>query len=413
MASQMRVTDDKFNVTRAPAHIEVSNSDSDGRSFPPPGASWHPTFSLSFDAPTTSAFAKLRVDFSPKSPPRTAIPLFAFIPPERIVSLSADDAEIPESARPELRTSLTKLTFSLSQPVTIISPPTPLVPKNKASGDTLEMLHYIASATTFSIYLPGKFLPSKRVALFCRMVRDGGVQSLTSESNISHLYNGKGGKAYEAGAFDPFGTEAAPAESPPSYDELALSPPPEHKSKQPWMSVPPIAADPGAVVPPYPGRSSKRRRTAASSSKPADQHVSREAMEDMCRQIVNDMKADLRKELRQELHDEMQEEFRTELSRELKDLKKQIMEGIDKRLDERDQVLRGEIQEEISDVREYVLDNRDDCLDDAGEIVDWKIDEQLTGIKDELQTFVDEELKNVEDRIKDDICSSSLSLNFN
>lgn len=258
------------------------------------------------------------------------------------------------------------------------------------------MLHYIASATTFSIYLPSKFLPSKRVALFCRMVRDGGVQSLTSESNISHLYNGKGGKAYEAGTFDPFGTEAAPAESPPSYDELALSPPPEHK-----------------IVPPYPGRPSKRRRTAASSSKPADQHVSREAMEDMCRQIVNDMMADLRKELRQELHDEMQEEFRTELSRELKDLKKQIMEGIDKRLDERDQVLRGEIQEEISDVREYVLDNRDDCLDDAGEIVDWKIDEQLTGIKDELQTFVDEELKNVEDRIKDDICSSSLSLNFN
>ncbi|GME34930.1 uncharacterized protein K452DRAFT_295813 [Neofusicoccum parvum] len=412
MASSSEASADNFNISRVPVHLEVGDG-SALRSFPASGAAWPLTVSICFNAAASSAFAKLRVDFAPKSPPRTLLPLFAFIPPERVVSLSVEDAETPESVRPELRTGLTRLRFALDRPATIVAPHlSALVPKNKASGDILEMLQSLASVSSFTLYLPSRHLPPARAQRFCQMARDGGLHSLASESQMSHLYNGKGGTAYEAGTFTPFAPNAAPAESPPSYDELALSPPPQHKAEHIRFAPSARLRDAKTADPLCSGRSSKKRRTASSNSKPSADPDDARAMRDMCREICDGMKADLRKELQQEIRDELRKEFRTELHQELEVLKRDVMDSIEQRLDERDEKLRQEMHEELSEMWDHVDENKDDALSEAGELVDLRIEEHIDGIKDELQTYISEELKDVEDRIKGDICASNLSLTF-
>lgn len=156
-------------------------------------------------------------------------PLFMFIAPERIQSLTFDDAHtinVSETVGAVMgEGDVVTLCFRLRQTSELVVPPHgTLVPKKKVFWDLLDSLKELSQQTEFLIYLRRDDVPSKdEMITFCEAVSGGKLTTSAVHADIARLYDGKGGKVFQEE--DLSVPAPAPLDTPPSYDDLGPPPP--------------------------------------------------------------------------------------------------------------------------------------------------------------------------------------------
>ncbi|GME47427.1 Centrosome-associated protein cep250 [Neofusicoccum parvum] len=321
------------------------------------------TISLRVDAAASSAFIKLRFPASLKALPKTS--LYLYIYPERIRSLSCDGKDVPGPVRAAMPTRIKRVRFELSEPGVAIVPDEPLLPKNRASGNTLELLSSLSRATTLTVYLPEKALPEDLLPSLIKAHGNGGLRTMEREADLSTLYCGKGGKIFGSQAPTAQTRDVTPAQTPPSYDELGPSPPrvpePLRSSKHPTGK--------------------RRRLSSGAQSREGD------LVEQVCKRVMDLVS----RQIGEQLHE----------------MELRMEQRLDKRVDE----LKAEVHGRLDDVNER-LDDLDDNLEMTSEVVDVRIDDQMLAIKEELSEHVREEAKHIEEKVKDELRGTTFSLDF-
>ncbi|EOD49951.1 hypothetical protein UCRNP2_3279 [Neofusicoccum parvum UCRNP2] len=301
------------------------------------------TISLRVDAAASSAFIKLRFPASLKALPKTS--LFLYIYPERI--------------------RIKSVRFELSEPGVAVVPDEPLHPKNRASGNTLELLSSLSRATTLTVYLPEKALPEDLLPSLIKAHGNGGLRTMEREADLSTLYCGKGGKIFGSQTPTAQTRDVTPAQTPPSYDELGPSPPrvpePLRSSKHPTGK--------------------RRRLSSGAQSREGD------LVEQVCKRVMDLVSR--------------------QIGEQLQEMELRMEQRLDKRVDE----LKAEVHGRLDDVNER-LDDLDDNLEMTSEVVDVRIDDQMLAIKEELSEHVREEAKHIEEKVKDELRGTTFSLDF-
>lgn len=191
----------------------------------------HLTLQIHRDASATTAFFQLKANVSLKAR-RDRTNVYLSIHPERIrtVTLSEGDAS-NDTAANRLSASTYCLHFVLSRSPALVVPQGDLTPKHKNSRVVLDSLQTLSKQTSFSVHLPASALTKARLMLLCESVSSGSLRSTPRFTDTASLYGGKGGRVIEHVSEPALALDAAPiitavAESPPSYDELAMDSPP-------------------------------------------------------------------------------------------------------------------------------------------------------------------------------------------
>lgn len=188
-----------------------------------------------------SASLRLRAPVLLKGLGRKMTPLFMFIAPERIQSLTFDDAQtinVSETVRAVMGESeVVSLCFKLRQTGDLIVPPhAPLVPKKKVFWDLFDSFKDLSQQTEFLMYLRRDDVPLKDdMNAFCEAVSDGKLTTSAAHADITRLYDGKGGKLLQDE--DLAAPASAPLDTPPSYDELGPPPPAPPMEKGEWFGI--------------------------------------------------------------------------------------------------------------------------------------------------------------------------------
>ncbi|KAL1633029.1 hypothetical protein SLS58_011237 [Diplodia intermedia] len=330
-----------------------------------------------------SAFLRFRIPFMPNNSVR-AKPLFLHVPPDRIESARIK-SDVPAPVRDRLGEAI-GLRLDLRQNPIVVIPSAPLVPKDQSTEDAVDALHSLALTTCFAVYFRKSVMHSAET--FVRAVSAGIVQPHPGLADVASLYSGRGGLQIEGSEFTPSRVIAAATASPPSYDELALTPP------EPVQK---------AVA-------KKRRRRSPSDEGQSLEHMVQDMKKgltgqftDMVSHLGQQLEGRLLKRLDERL-DARCEVLRVELSHSIK---AEIMSKVEERmqaLDEENEDLGRQVRQLSRDI--------DDAKDEVDEIVDLRVDDQITAVKEELRAFVKEELKDVEDRVKDDITDGKVSIVF-
>lgn len=174
-----------------------------------------------------SASFRLRAPVLLKGLGRKMTPLFMFIAPERIESLTFDDTHtINGTVRTAMgECDVVTLCFQLRQTSDLVVPPhDSLVPKKKVFWDLFDSLKDLSQQTEFLMYLRRDDVPaSDEMIAFCEAVSGGKLTTSTAHADIARLYDGKGGKLLQDE--DLAAPASAPLDTPPSYDELGPPPP--------------------------------------------------------------------------------------------------------------------------------------------------------------------------------------------
>ncbi|KAK7926451.1 hypothetical protein PG985_003449 [Apiospora marii] len=206
----------------------------------------------------SSSFFKLRIPVRLKRLDKTF--LYFHLPSHHISSLdwatdiAADDATNLRLFQSKLNSGgssgVTRLDFRLHTPGQLIVPAAQdsLEPKNPATAHIVDSLTSLATALSFSFYVPHTVFSKARLQLLettiCDPVSSTLPQSLAHLQDLRSLYNGKGGKQWKPEEIDD-GTASTASDSaastvavdtppgygppPPRYDEIARPESPEEK----------------------------------------------------------------------------------------------------------------------------------------------------------------------------------------
>lgn len=354
------------------------------------------------------AYFKLRVPVALKGRGKKTN-FYLFIHPERFHSLNVDDR--PEAVSPSIRASFVRtgecttpealiaLHISLTGPGILVGPPPnpPLEPKSKKSSATLEQLQSLAQATHATIYLPSHANTTAPLASASTLISSGRLQSSQDEYLLERLYSGKGGLPIAPSSAPP------PDASPPSYDELGPTPPPPSRRRR--HSSPPSpgpAKKPRPAAPPDTGPAAWKRALetqlealaaevaalrdgALPPADAADERLSRVEEEvGRLREQVRGLEgavrgADGEGELEKRLERRLEERFGEAWGRASRELEGRLEARFEEWLDERLGV----------------------AMQDAVDEADVRIEERALEIKDEMQTFVRDELQIVKEELMD------------
>lgn len=224
---------DNIDVTGARVVVEWSKPDSQTSYLCSSDAESPEAGQISFDChfrpSLNSASFRLRAPILIKGLGRKSTPLFVFIAPERIQSLSChgtDQTPVSEVVRKALGNGdILSMRFGLSEPADLIVPQhSPLLPKKKIFWDTFDSLKMLVQETSFVIYLKrDDTLSQPALTSLCNAISARSVTTSTAHADISRLYDGKGGKVLRGA--DLAIPATAPLESPPSYDDAGPPPP--------------------------------------------------------------------------------------------------------------------------------------------------------------------------------------------
>lgn len=317
-------------------------------------------FDLHYNVASDKVFFRIWTKIALKASRNQLKRFFFLIQPERVESLTL---EAPE-AKHGLGPTTLGLRFVLSSAATLVGPKVDLTPRSKSSGDKLDALRLLAGQLKFCIFInpPTRVLPRIQISSLCTLVSQDRLRSIAYHANVGRLYSGQGGYVIKAAAqtrppiqtapdgVDEDATTASLPSSPPSYGDLAPPPP---------------AAEPQA------GPSKKRRREDSSGEQnleTQDISIGRKLVEEICAQIVDSRLASLKRDMTQQLED----------------LEGRLLDHIEGRIDE----------------------VREDARQETGAM----IDDEFYGVKAELQDYVEEEFKQVEERFVDRINSARVSL---
>ncbi|KAL1618790.1 hypothetical protein SLS56_010393 [Neofusicoccum ribis] len=272
--------------------------------------------------------------------------------------------------------------FSLQRHATLIGPTSisALSSKTKANETVLAALHSLIHAPSITFFVPRNGNAMNKIEALCSEACNGGLKASATEYSLAMLYGGSGGKDVGSllARFDP-----EESEGPPSYDELALTPPPMRQRKRmpsSRISPPPAKKHASTIEPRLPAASEVqalkqqmaglvaevaelrgRVGEAACSEKEDTSVISRlnavETVVSALKTRVEEMEATLRER---------------SASRE-QSVERQIIDKFEDQLEERIEDVRSETRVEIND----------------------QLDDMLTDIKVELRDWVQEELRDL------------------
>lgn len=181
------------------------------------------------DAGAQTAFVKLRVPVWLKDGTDRPTTLYVFIHPERLSGVEVVTGEVPapvsrsfiQHKQCKAAEDVVGVRFALRQPADVIVPEGRLVARPKFNL-VLELLHSLGQATELTVYVPStkKNSPRELLGRLGALVGEG-LKSTPADCALERLYAGAGGRLLSEDDL-----EAALPESPPSYDEIALTPPP-------------------------------------------------------------------------------------------------------------------------------------------------------------------------------------------
>ncbi|GME30436.1 hypothetical protein GTA08_BOTSDO01197 [Neofusicoccum parvum] len=363
------------------------------------------------------AYFKLRVPVALKGRGKKTN-FYLFIHPERFHSLNVDDR--PEAVSPPIRASFVRtgecttpealiaLHISLTEPSILVGPPPnpPLEPKSKKSSATLEQLQSLAQATHATIYLPSHANTTAPLASASTLISSGRLQSSQDEYLLERLYSGKGGLPI-APSFTP-----PPDASPPSYDELGPTPPPPSRRRR--HSSPP---SPGPAKKPRPdalGRAPPSGKAAPPDAGPA---AWKRALETQLEALAAEVAA-LREgeSARADAADERLCRVEEEVGRlrgQVRGLEEAVRgadgcgeDELERRLERRFGEAWGRASKELEGrlearFEEWLDERLGVAMQDAVDEADVRIEERALEIKDEMQTFVRDELQVVKEELID------------
>ncbi|KAK8218500.1 hypothetical protein HDK77DRAFT_423713 [Phyllosticta capitalensis] len=120
------------------------------------------------------------------------------------------------------------LEFEMTKPISLLGPATARVPKNKKARGALERLKSLAQVAKFTLYVPSQFLShSQTQQLSAALI--SGHKYHADWPEFKRMYGGKGAVLLQ---WDSLETATAPDDaSPPSYDQIGPAPPLALESK--------------------------------------------------------------------------------------------------------------------------------------------------------------------------------------
>ncbi|KAI1498985.1 hypothetical protein F5X99DRAFT_391332 [Biscogniauxia marginata] len=207
----------KVYVNDAPAVVSWLSQDGQVRYLHDAKAKSAVTFELYHDASSRTAFFKLRASVSLKdlSKPKTRV--FLYIHPERIHSLTFSQDDSPASSL--LDTTTICLRFALARAAALIVPQVSLAAANSGSGQILDALRGLASATSFTVHFPSAAVPRPSLLSVCALASQHRLTTMAKHADITGLYNGKGGMVWFADNATVTDT-TSPEPVLPSYDDV-------------------------------------------------------------------------------------------------------------------------------------------------------------------------------------------------
>ncbi|KAH7002703.1 hypothetical protein B0J12DRAFT_747733 [Macrophomina phaseolina] len=320
--------------------------------------------------------------------------VFFCIPPDRILDIQGHTDNVPNSIRTGLlfakeqvsSNSIVSMRFCLSSPGTVILPRvSDLAPSSQSAGRVLELLESLVRSTEFTIFFKEKSntLRDKVLETFCRRDWTSTVERVL---DVETLYAGHGAKTVQAADFS-LSAREVPVESPPSYDELAPTPPPAHGSSSPPR---------------------KKLRQAP----PTDSVKQPLAPHDDLERTLAEMSARLSQQFRKEMHENL-DRLETRVKADMETRMKAAMETR-MRADMAEHVVRIErlVEERLVQLKEETSDDIDLAQDQTRDEVEVSLDDRMTLIKDEVMDYVRDEIRDVEDRIRRDLSQATVSFEF-
>lgn len=196
-----------------------------------------------------TAFFKLQSNLSlllPSSLDPIRSNIYLIIKPEQVQSLVWESRDqLPASLAPVYKKlagrKVIRLAFTLSEPPALVVPNiSSLMPKSRDDASLLHAYQLLAGRRTVTVYLPAEALSEAQVSSLCAAVSAAGpagrrVATSREHARVQDWYQGfaPGGQTVTADEMSRLVSSDAPTASlsPPSYDELALSPP--HTSAPP------------------------------------------------------------------------------------------------------------------------------------------------------------------------------------
>ncbi|KAM0454327.1 hypothetical protein ACHAPV_008406 [Trichoderma viride] len=188
-----------------------------------------------------------------------------------IVALKYDEnPEIPDIVRKKLNCKAVCLHLDLCQPLDLVAPTAatePIQPRKRPSGQVIDALRSLATATAINIYISARELSLPRLAAFCEAVSQNRLHSIHTDTStgLASLYGGRGGKII---TLSEDYASTSRSENPPSYDQL--------ESLPPKTGISPLSTDesPSSVATSSRRNEKKRRRLdySSTSSEADDYH---------------------------------------------------------------------------------------------------------------------------------------------
>lgn len=330
-----------------------------------------------FDPTSNTAFFKLRLSIDPLGNSF----VFLFIEPEQVTSIAREENEREDQEIARLCESPTRgnicLRLTLSRPGTVIAPLTWPPPTHRLDDQASIHLLFLASQTILVIHVGRHELSTTQLSGLCSAASTPGLlTSHPDQASYFRVFGGHAGKAIQdvSAAFE--NRDAAPGL--PSYDEVAGS------SRS--------APEPGRGEP---ASSKKRRRgspapdaeVGAEMEAHADAVTAMAAMRDQMRDFIQSICDESEVRRHAELQD-MVAELRAEVFAELGKMEARINESLYERIEE----VKYEVKEQIEESLTEAV-NRGD-LEDV-------VDDCVQGFKIEMEEFVKDELRGVEDTMLD------------
>ncbi|EOD45645.1 hypothetical protein UCRNP2_7630 [Neofusicoccum parvum UCRNP2] len=268
-----------------------------------------------------------------------------------------------------------------------------VVQSNEVAASVFQSLSSLSTQTAFTVYYAHKSEPEASMATLCHLARIGRLKSTADEYSLERLYHGRGGTPYpfperRGDAADPLGVD-----SPPSYDEIGLSPPPPaESSKRARGSESPT---PSAAKKPKPSGAARmnqfEQQLAAMGARIASLEQARGASAPAAAApTVESLRADL-EALVAERCDAGVRRLRAEL---VEEMERRVEERVDELADERIDARLEELKDEL-----------------AGE-VDERVDDRLLDLKCDAQEFVREQFEDVEAQLKSKIAQAQVTIEF-
>lgn len=413
---------DDIDVSKAPIVVSWTDDEDQPQSLShSPLTHDHVTFDIHFDSESHTAFFKITANLALKGK-RTRSNIFLFIPPERIQSLDlVEQDDKSASSSNFLGTSTYSLQFVLVEPPALVIPKDDYIPKGETARTTLDALQAIARVTRLRVDLPSHALAEQRLLALCEKASSSGaLKTMSGVANLAKLYGGKGGQVLESRQSEPAPVRSAGESSASAEKTLSSAAPHQHpRGKEVAPSeapaeCPPSYDDLGHSPPSYPP-SSKRRRLDSGS------HATSQAglkIEEICRQGFSEIGRRLdhiekqlgtlgsRLDRVEQRMSSMENSSGTQPQQRSSEQSDQGVEGLHQRvgcIEERVSGLEGKLDTGLSELAQNLNEQLTEVRYDFDTTTLIRIEDEMGVAQTQLEEFVRDELRNVAEEVDDTI----------